>query len=599
VTSRLASIVLVWPLAATAFAQSPRDRVQARPADTGRIAGAVVSIAAESKPLRRARVTINGSSLQPGRTAITADDGTFAFDALPAGQYTIAVVKSGYITTAYGASGPGRPGLPVTIGPGEQRRITVGVPKGSAITGMLTDPDGQPLPGLQVRALTYRITPPGGERRLVPAQTTNVMTDDRGIYRIFGLPAGEYAVVVRPRPGAEANMTGLRPIAVTEVRQALAEVRQARDRRTTTFTPPRSLPPPEPARAVALAPVFYPGTTNAAHARLVALGIGEERSSVDIHVDYVPVARVAGTVVTSTGGGTRASVRLLPDSQETLIEDSFRGTSTDAEGAFAFDHVPPGRYVVAVRASPDGSTQLRYDPTTSLWASTEIAVNGEDIANVVLTPVAGLTIEGRLVFEGQRSARLTEFRGMALPLSSRLSPGAQPFAEVAPDGRFSIRNVPAGLYQPEFTAGIRTPIGAWWLKSVVMEGREALDAPLEFRTSTNDAMVTFADIASELNGRVTDAVGQPAPNCVVVVFPVNNTSWFFNSRRIAAVPPDAQGRYVIRNLPAGDYLIVARRDLNQLEWFNPETLQQLVPTAARLKIGDNEQLTHDVRVTSR
>ena len=136
--------------------------------------------------------------------------------------------------------------------------------------------------------------------------------------------------------------------------------------------------------------------------------------------------------------------------------------------------------------------------------------------------------------------------------------------------------MPPGTYWPDYSAGIRSPIGAWWLKSIAIDGREMLDAPLELRASTAGATVTFADTASVLGGRVVFATGEPATNCTVVVFPVERTAWFFNSRRIAAAPLDAQGRYVVRNLPAGDYLIVARADLDQLEWFNPATLEQLV-----------------------
>ena len=159
---------------------------------------------------------------------------------------TLAAVKSGYITTAYGATRPGRPGLPVTITPGVQQMITIAVPRGSVITGMLTDSNGQPLPGLQVRALTYLITPPAGDRELVPIPGTPILTDDRGVYRIFGLRLASTLVVVRPRPGLEAHSAGLRTVTAADVKQALAEVRQSRDRRT--------LPVPSPSRPVHLNP---------------------------------------------------------------------------------------------------------------------------------------------------------------------------------------------------------------------------------------------------------------------------------------------------------------------------------------------------------
>ena len=590
-------LALLWPATAAVAAQIPRDRPRPVPAAAGRIIGRVVSAGVEPKPLRRARVTLNGSALRPGRTAITRDDGTFAFDALPPGRSTLAVVKSGYISIAYGATGPGRPGLPVTLAPGGQQTLTITVPRGAVITGLLTDGTGQPLPGLQVRALTYRILPPRGERQLMEVPSGNVVTDDRGIYRIFGLPAGDYAVSVRPTPGIEAFTAGLRTVTGAAVRQALADARQSRDRRLPGLPAGRPAGPAGPASPssesagrVAFAPVFYPGTASPSQARLVTLGPGEERTAIDFEVDYVPVARISGAVVAAAAGAARAYVRLVPDPHETVIgQGAFRGMTTEADGAFAFDSVPPGRYVLAARASSDGSMPLRYDAATSLWASTELTVDGQDIHNIILTPVPGVTLEGRLEFQGERPPpRLTEFRLLGMPLSSRTSPGGSPVAQVRPDGRFSVYGGPPGIYWPDFPAGIRTAIGGWWLKSIVIDGRDALDAPLTLNASTTEATVTFADTASELRGRVALATGEPAANSTVVVFPVERAGWFFNSRRIAAAPLDAQGRFVVRNLPAGDYLIVARADLDQFEWFNPLTLEKLAPSAAKLTIRDGE-----------
>ena len=591
-------VALLWS-STTASAQVPRDRPRPVPVSAGRIIGKVVSAGPETKPLRRARVTLNGSALKPGRTAITQDDGAFVFDAVPPGQYSIAVVKSGYISLAYGATGPGRPGLPVTVASGAQQTIVIAVPRGGVITGRLTDGTGQPLPGLQVRALTYRILRPAGDRQLVEVPGTTVVTDDRGIYRIFGLAAGEYAVTVRPAAGAEAFTAGLRTVTAADVRQALADVRQSRDRRTPGLPaalPPRS-DPTEPAGRVAFAPVFYPGTTRASQARLITVAPGEERTAIDVELEYVPVARIGGTIIGAGGAGAPAYVRLVPDPQETLAGQSgFRGVTTSPDGTFAFDNVPPGRYVLAARASSDGSMALRYDAASALWASTELVIDGQDILNVVLAPVPGITLEGQLVFQGQRAPpRLSELRGMGLPLTSRVVPGS-PMAVIVGDGRFSVYGMPPGTYWPDFQAGIRNPLGAWWLKSITVEGREMLDAPLELRSSSKGATVTFADTASDLRGRVAAAAGEPATNCTVVVFPVDRTGWFFNSRRIAAVPVDGEGRYVVRNLPGGDYLIVARPDLDQFEWFNPLTLEKLASAAAKLRIRNDEAVTFDIAV---
>ena len=601
----LVLLALLWPHAPAIAAQLPRDRPRAATAAPGRIVGRVISAGTEAKALRRVRVTLNGSEIRPGRTTITRDDGAFAFDGLPPGQYSLGVVKSGYVSIAYGAARPGRPGLPVTVTPGGQHAITIEMPRGAVITGLISDAAGQPLPGLQVRAMTYRILPPAGDRQLGEVPGANAVTDDRGLYRIFGLPAGDYAVAVRPGANTEAYTSGLRTVSSSEVRQALAEARQGLDRRLPGMPPARTARPVSPASPseaggrVAFAPVFHPGTPNPSQARLLTVRPGEERTGIDIEIDYVPVARISGTVVATSAGPAQGYVRLVADPHETVLgQGSFRGITTAADGTFAFDSVPPGRYILAARASSDGSMQLRYDAATSLWASTELIVDGRDINNIVLAPVPGITLEGRLVFEGLKRPppRLSEFRGFGLPLSSRTSMGGSPQVFVREDGRFTVFGAAPGTYWFEFAAGIRTSIGSWWLKSVAIDGREALDAPLDLRAGGAAATVTFTDTASELRGRVTLATGEPAPHFTAVVFPVERSGWFFNSRRIAAAPADAQGRYGVRNLPPGDYLIAARNDLDQFEWFDPATLEKLAPSAAKLTIRGDEAVTFDVRV---
>ena len=53
---------------------------------------------------------------------------------------------------------------------------------------------------------------------------------------------------------------------------------------------------------------------------------------------------------------------------------------------------------------------------------------------------------------------------------------------------------------------------------------------------------------------------------------------------------------MVRNLPVGDYLIVAHANLNQLEWFNPVTLEKLAPSAAKLTIRNDEAVGFDITI---
>ena len=163
--------------------------------------------------------------------------------------------------------------------------------------------------------------------------------------------------------------------------------------------------------------------------------------------------------------------------------------------------------------------------------------------------------------------------------------------------RFKIDGIVPGSYRVGLNVqGLRAPIGAWWLKSIVAGDRDLLDAPLDIRQSLSDVAITFADRASELSGSVTDAQSKPSRDGWVIAFSTNRQSWFFNSRRIAAVRADVTGRYTIKNLPPGDYRVVVTRDLEQGEWFDPSVLERLLPTATPVTITGVDKTTVDLKV---
>ena len=312
---RAAAALLAGSLiASSAIAQQPRDGVRPMLAGAGRIWGVVTSDAAEPKPLRRARVTLSGGELIVGRTVLTGDDGSFAFDGLPSGRYTVGAVKDAYVPVSFGAKRPGRPGTAITLRGDEQRRVTIALPRGAAITGIITDPEGQPASDVGVMAFTWRYLGTLGERRLVPAATSVPPTDDRGVYRIFGLPAGEYLIAAQ-RFGPRSGPGDLVVLSSADVKRALADVAVTASRplaRTpgpTAVAPaPAAAAPSDPPRRVGFAQIFYPGTAALAQARQISVAAGEERAAVDFQLDYVPTAAVAGVVV---GGGDSGSAEVV------------------------------------------------------------------------------------------------------------------------------------------------------------------------------------------------------------------------------------------------------------------------------------------------
>ncbi|MEP6918618.1 MAG: carboxypeptidase regulatory-like domain-containing protein, partial [Acidobacteriota bacterium] len=548
------------------------------------ITGVVLSDERPARPLRRARVALNNADAAVGRTVITEDDGSFVFEPLSPGSYTLAAAKDGYVPINYGAKRPFRPGVPVAVRRGERRELRLVLTRGSVITGTVQLPDGQPAPRIGLTAVPYRYA--AGDRRPVSAGIASALTDDRGVYRIFGLAAGRY--ILAALPGLSVTNGPLESISEADVRRALAEVRAPFSRAPAPAPPIAAMPPPTDTpgrtRPVHLATVYYPGTTVLDKATYVTLGPAEERRGVDFDLEYVPSATVSGALFLP--GGMPQPQIVLSGTGDGPAAQLTRTALASSEGQFTLSDVDPGPYTVtsALMPWPRGAAAA----TQVLWASTELFVEGHDVTDLTLVPHAAVTIAGRVTFEGTTPP--PKLAGLQVPLPALVRPGgravSQPSLRLEADGQFAIAGIIPGVYRLRTIAqGQIASLGGWWLKSVTVSGREILDTPLDLPDGADDAVVTFSDRATELRGRLTDSGRPAASGHVVVVCSANPSSWFFNSRRIAAIAPDAEGRYTIRNLPAGDYFVAVSNDLEPGEWYDPAVLEQLVKGASRITLA--------------
>jgi len=538
---------------------------------TGSIVGRIVTLDAQPRPLRRARITIGGGSLPNPRTTISADDGTFAFERVPAGRFTLVAAKEGYVPMNFGATRSGRPGTTVAVADGLPTRVELRLPRGAVIAGTVTDIDGQPAAGVRVNVFTRRFVATGPtEYRYMTAGTPGTATtDDRGTYRVFGLPAGDYIVSAQPSPVQELP-AGTEGIAVRMMARGAPS-----------------------SRDMLLSQVFHPGGTDPTRAGRISVRAGDERTGIDVQLEYVPLATISGTANLPSGfGPARITLTRL---DELARLPSGPVASADAQGRFKFTSVPPGRYRLAARGVPPSeASNTRISTAVNVqYATADVVVNGEDV-DVALATQAALTIAGRVAFETEGAPPPD------LPVALRINLQALPALGgswglpqlVIDGGRFRMDGILPGTYRPLNTLqGIRAPIGRWWLKSIIAGERDLLDAPLEFRQSIDDAVATLSDRVSEVAGTVTDAQGRPDIDPYVVVFAVDRTSWFANSRRVVAVKPDRDGRFSIRNLPPGEYRAAVAADLDQGEWFDPAVLEVLLPTATRFTVSGAEKAT--------
>jgi len=532
---------------------------------TGRITGVVTTDEAQPRPLRRARVTLNGGGLDIGWSVITNDDGTFAFDRLPAGRYGVAALKDGYVTMNYGAARPGRRGTSVQVAERQTAAVTLRLPRGAVITGTVLDVDGQPAEGISVGARARRFNAFAiasgvlSDVQYVGAGApVAAITNDRGVYRIYGLPAGEYVIAARP-----ASPTPSGSALTGTLVQMMSQDSVIRKR-------------------MLLSTVYHPAATDVARASVVSVRAGEERSGIDVQLEYVPVATVRGTLSPLPGAGPVRVALLRQDAAG--ASPAAAATQTDSQGRFEFSSVSPGAY----RVMASGYAQV---------ALADIVVNGDDL-DVPLALQPALSISGEIKLDGAQSAGVPVPSQLRVNLASfvmGVSSGWPMPAATIDGSRFTLDGIVPGIYRLSPNGGgVRTAVGTWWLTSITGGGRELLDAPLDIERSIADAVITFSDRASAVSGTVRDGRGAPSPDAWIVVCPADRAFWFNGSRRIAGTKASAQGAWTIRNLPPGEYRIVATTDLDQGEWFDPAVLERLQPNALPLTMTAAENKTIDL-----
>jgi hypothetical protein len=137
----------------------------------------------------------------------------------------------------------------------------------------------------------------------------------------------------------------------------------------------------------------------------------------------------------------------------------------------------------------------------------------------------------------------------------------------------------------------------WFVKAVTLAGRDVFDVPIEIDAADlSGLVVTLTDRPTEVTGVLQDAAGNPAPDYFLIVFPREPARWTPYSPRIRQVRPGADGRYLFRGLPPGDYLLGAVTDVEPGEQFERAFLERLAGASIPLALADGERRMQDIRV---
>jgi hypothetical protein len=175
---------------------------------------------------------------------------------------------------------------------------------------------------------------------------------------------------------------------------------------------------------------------------------------------------------------------------------------------------------------------------------------------------------------------------------------------VAADGTFSIDGLAPGRYHLRTTP---VPAG-WWLRSAVLEGRDALDVGFEIHADGqvgSELLVTFSDKHAELTG----VVSSPNPDrYAVVLYPTDKAIWDVAAdravwhdapRRIRTAAVNSDGRFNVHDPVPGDYFVSAVSAFKASDLVDRSFFQRLSSESKRVTIDDGQRQTVNVSPAAR
>jgi Carboxypeptidase regulatory-like domain len=341
----LLSLLLYAAFARKALAQQAPAKTANQPERSAKLGGAITGrvIGPDGQPITDAEVSAIRITDGPRtrRSAVSDEEGNFTLAGLSPGAYTLLANAPGYVSAD----------LPIEnaihrIG----ENIIINMVKGGVITGRVTDEAGEPLVGMTVSQ--QRLRNNEGKTTTLRAEMSSYgswKTDDRGIYRIYGLRPGTYIV----------SIGGLSRLNSPD------DVQTWRD-----------------------APTFYPSATRESAAEVHLRG-GEEVPGIDIRHRGERGRIVSGSV----SGETELSYQSLSVTLRGGAAGGFDAYSfVSSSRGFAFYGVPDGEYELSAAGDREGGE-------TTASASRRISVKGANVSGIELKLVPRGSIAGRVVIE--------------------------------------------------------------------------------------------------------------------------------------------------------------------------------------------------------
>ena len=407
--------------------------------------------------------------------------------------------------------------------------------RGGVITGSVTTPAGEPVISVRVQASMIRDA--NGKPLRYGASFRERQTDDRGIYRIYGLSPGTYVVSA----GGAGNFSGFNPYDVDT-------------------------------------PTFAPSSTRDT-ATEVNVQPGGEASNVDIRYRGEPGHIISGNAIDpaaqTTPSGFTIFMTPIASGRSQWSNASYQSPGSSG---FSFYGVADGDYdLMAQTYFPTGEVAIS-DPR-------RVKVSGSDITGVELTVKPLGSIAGHLAFEDSKAP---ECKGKRRPLlgetlitpwhNEKNTTKDQPQfpwsygSPVLPDkqGDFTLRNLAPGQYRFH----TRPFAKYWYLQSILLRpavataaktatANRSVDAARNWTTVNSGArvsglLITLAEGAASVKGQIKLAEGQKVPPKLFVYLVPAEPEKAEDILRYFASLVETDGNFLLNNLPPGRYWALAK-----------------------------------------
>ena len=319
-----------------------------------------------------AGVRVELVSQTQGNAAMTMSkaDGSFLFESVKPGTYWVLASKPPYAPNVVPEPTTSEPDRALRVEGRAIAGLEIALVPGGVITGRVVDPFGQPATGASIG---IRLAGSTRERRLYSSTAASTFeADERGQYRLFGLPAGDYLVFAY---GGTWNQPRL---SSTDGKQ------------------------------VSFAPIFFPDAVDPAQADLVRIAPGQERTGIDLRLRLTVLYEISASLVNAPEmRGRYPQVQLKPYFSDLVDVLSQYFSYEQTSSGYRFRFVPPGHYWLTARADPvmnwnpegglEGTPPPARDTAPSRWAATEVFVTDSDVSGVTLVYQTASSVTGRVV----------------------------------------------------------------------------------------------------------------------------------------------------------------------------------------------------------